>query len=186
MKNEIIKIPKKRYRFHIVAEQLRIEELEPNLPEDEVFKYISSGGFSAIGFVRFIAEKTHINRLIVSTLRVGKKHLQVLDVLKNQGKLDDVFFIVGSLIKNDSDVGKSYKYYDNLLNICEKNNWKTAVFNNHSKVLLFDTEAGKYVIETSSNLNENPNVEQFSFEKNAELYNFYKDFFEKMIGDDVL
>jgi hypothetical protein len=84
--NEIIKLDKKRYKFHIIAELQRIEELDPDLPDNEVRKYISSGGFSSIGFVKFIAERTHINSLIVSTLRVGRKHLQVLDVLKQQAK----------------------------------------------------------------------------------------------------
>lgn len=36
-----------------------------------------------------------------------------------------------------------------------------------------DTELGKFVIETSSNLNENPKCEQFSFEKSDELYDAY-------------
>jgi hypothetical protein len=30
------------------------------------------------------------------------------------------------------------------------------------------------VIETSSNLNENPKIEQFSFENDAELFEFYR------------
>ncbi|MGN0488051.1 MAG: hypothetical protein ACI4HO_02180 [Ruminococcus sp.] len=180
--DEIIKIPKKRYRFHIIAELIKIEKLDKDLPKNEVRKYISTGGFSSIGFVKFIADRTFIKKLTVSTLRVGRKHLQVLDVLKNQGKLDKVNFIVGSIMKNDSTVGKSYKYYDDLVKVCKKNNWNIFVNNNHSKILLFDTKDGKFVIETSSNLNENPNAEQFSFEKNEELYNFYFDYFKKLGG----
>jgi hypothetical protein len=80
-------------------------------------------------------------------------------------------------MKNDSIVGKSYRYYDDLKSVCENNNWQIIVKNNHSKILLFDTKNGKFVIETSSNLNENPNMEQFSFERNSELYEFYKHYF---------
>lgn len=79
-------------------------------------------------------------------------------------------------MKNDSELGKSYGYYNNLIKVCKKNDWKVIVKNNHSKILLFDTECGKFVIETSSNLNENPNMEQFSFEKNEKLYEFYENF----------
>jgi hypothetical protein len=57
----------------------------------------------------------------------------------------------------------------------QKNSWQIKTLKNHSKVLLFDTDAGKFVIETSSNLNENPKIEQFSFEKDTELFNFYKE-----------
>lgn len=38
-----------------------------------------------------------------------------------------------------------------------------------------DTDNGKFVIETSSNLNENPKIEQFSFERSDELFDFYFD-----------
>lgn len=56
------------------------------------------------------------------------------------------------------------------------------VVKNHSKVILLDTDKGKYVIETSSNFNENPKIEQFSFEKSAELYEFYKKSFAGLLG----
>ena len=103
--------------------------------------------------------------------------------MRCQGKLDRSNFIVGSVMKNDSDIGKSYGYYDDLQSVCIKNGWNVVVYSNHSKILLFDTDAGKFVIETSSNLNENPNMEQFSFEKSEELYDFYKNqFFDPIIG----
>ena len=182
MENEIIKLKKGRYRFHIIAELTRIESLDKELPDDfEVRKYVSTGGFSSIGFIKFIADRTFIKELTVSTLRVGKKHLQVLDVLRNQGKIGKITFIVGGIMKNDSELGKSYGYYNDLIKVCEKNDWKVIVKNNHSKILLFDTESGKFVIETSSNLNENPNMEQFSFEKNEKLYEFYKKFLLKEV-----
>ena len=49
--------------------------------------------------------------------------------------------------------------------------------------MLFDTDNGKYVLETSSNLNENPKIEQFSFEQNSELFDFYKKLFELMFEE---
>jgi hypothetical protein len=181
LENELIKLHKKRYQFHIMRELQQIEALDNTLPTDEVRKYISRDGFSSIGFIKFISERAHINSLVVSTLRVGRKHLQVLDVLHSQTKIDDITFIVGSIMKQDSALGKSYKYYDDLSAVCKKNDWRVIVHNNHSEVLLFDTDCGKYVIETSSNLNENPNMEQFSFERNAELYKFYKNAFAEIL-----
>ena len=42
------------------------------------------------------------------------------------------------------------------------------------------TKENYYVLETSSNLNENPKIEQYSFENSKELYDFYYDFFDKL------
>ena len=179
----IIKTAKKRLQFHIMREKFELESIMPELPENEVFKLISNGGFSSIGFIKVLADKAVINQLSASTLRIGKKHLAVLDNLHTQNRLKNARFIVGSIMKNDSDYGKKFGYYDNLEEICNKNGWQIGVLNNHSKILLFDTDAGKYVLETSSNLNENPNIEQFSFEKNAELYDFYNELFDEWLRE---
>ncbi len=185
MGNEIIKLPKKRYQFHIMREKSEIESLRHDLPGREIRKYISVGGFSAIGFIKVVADQAKIYRMMVSTLRVGKKHLMVLNELHRQGKLENATFIVGSVMKNDSEIGKSYGYYTDLQTACERNGWRIAVLNNHSKVILLDTSKGKFVIETSSNLNENPSIEQFSFEKSEPLYNFYMGAFKEITGGEI-
>lgn len=183
--NQILITPKKRLQFHIIREVQELSKIMPNLPENEVYKMISCGGFSSIAFVKYVAEKAKINHLIASSLRVGKKHLMVLDNLHKQGKIDSADFVVGSIMKNDSEIGKSYGYYDDLIKVCEANKWRVFLFNNHSKILLFDTDIGKFVLETSSNLNENPNMEHFSFEKNEELHAAYKAVFEELFERSV-
>lgn len=161
-------------RFNIMRGKAEIEKQCFNLPDqNEVYKFMSTGGFSSICFIKFVADITRINRLDISTLRVGKKELQMLDYLYKKGKLGKCNFIIGSLMANDSKLVKSYNYYNDFKKVCENNEWGYKAINNHSKILLFDTEIGKYVIETSSNLNENPKIEQFSFEKDERLYDFY-------------
>lgn len=177
----------KNKRFNIIRGTREIKNYIDKLPaENECFKFISTGGFSTICFINFIAGITKINNLYVSTLRVGKKELKMLDYLHKQNKLGYMHFIVGSLMSNDSAKVKKYGYYENLEKVCEDNGWKVTPSKNHSKVLLFDTDVGKYVIETSSNLNENPKIEQFSFEKSEELYNFYKQIFDMVIKEEIV
>lgn len=172
--SKILRKVNKRKRFNILLSVREIEGLLDRLPEDdEVFKFLSTGGFSAISFIRFVARRTVIRRLTVSTLRVGKKEMQSMNVLHSGQRLDRAEFIIGSFMKNDSKTGRRYGYYDLFEQICRKNGWAFAVAQNHSKLLLFNTDAGKFVIETSSNLNENPKMEQFSFERSTELYEFY-------------
>lgn len=157
----------KRKRFNIILSVREIEGLLDRLPDEgEVYKFLSTGGFSSISFVRFIAKRAKILELTASTLRVGKKEMQALNVLHSGGRLGKANFLIGSFMKNDSKTGLKYGYYQLFDRICEKNGWNYTVVQNHSKILLFETE-------TSSNLNENPKMEQFSFEKNAELYDFY-------------
>lgn len=182
MKNKTIKLHKKRHQFHVMREVQEIEKLIKELPSSEIsHRLITYGGFSSIGFIKFVADRTVINRLVVSTLRVGKKHLQVMDELYRIGKIKHVDFIIGSVMKNDSEVGKSYGYFDSLDEVCQKNNWTITVMNNHSKIALFDTDQGKFVLETSSNLNACSNIEQFCFLKDTELYDFYEKAWDELI-----
>jgi hypothetical protein len=179
-----LKLTGKHLQFNVIREKTLIEKLLDGLPEnDKVVKLISLGGFSSIGFVRYIGETVKIKHLFASTLRVGKKHLQVLDVMHDQGLLSDVTFVVGSVMRYDTSGGGQYGYYEELIRICEKNKWKFHIKANHTKLLLFDTEAGKYVLETSSNLNENPSMECFSLEKSEILYEFYKNAFSEILGE---
>jgi len=181
--NRLIRVPKKRQRFHIVRECREIEALIDILPgDDEVHKFISGGGFSSVGFVRFVALRTHVRTLTVTTLRVGAQQLAVLDVLRQQGRLGHARFVIGSVMRHNTHGGKTYRYWERFVEVCEKNGWEYVVQSNHSKLLLFDTDAGKYVLETSSNLNENPSVEQFSFERSYELHDFYAGAVAELFG----
>lgn len=173
----------KAKKYSILRSVFEVEEAMKNeLPDNKtVYKFISNGGFSSISFVIYIADKFTINNFYVSTLSVGKKELRMLDVLHDEGKLKNCNFVVGTILKEGN--GKNYGYYDALENVCIKNNWKFKATKNHSKILLFETTNGKYVLETSSNLNENPKFEQFSFEKSEDLYNYYLQFFEEMLKD---
>ena len=75
----------------------------------------------SIAFIKYVADRTKIKDLKVSTLRVGKKQAIIIDRLASEGKIDNAVFVVGNVLKNDSKVGKSYQYYDVLLKAAEKN-----------------------------------------------------------------
>lgn len=182
-KDMSMKIKRKRKKYSIIRSVHELEKIMLGLPEDEVYKMVTCGNFSSISVVIHVAHQTKIHNLYASSFRIGRKQLQAIDALRKSGRIGKCYFAVGTLMKNDSETGKQYHYYDLFEEICKKNGWEYATVNNHSKILLFDTDAGKYVLETSSNLNENPKIEQLSFEKDEELYEFYRSIFEGWMKD---
>lgn len=59
----IVKQKKKSIKFNVVRESRLIENLIEKLPDDDtVYKIVSFGGFSSIGFVNYIAEQTKIKK----------------------------------------------------------------------------------------------------------------------------
>jgi hypothetical protein len=184
--NEVLIQAKKQKKFHIIKSIFDLKKLIGDLPsETECYKFFSFSRLASISFIMFVAETEVIEHLYVSTLRVGKRQLMMLDYLKREGKLLAATLLTGGIMERDNAVGKKYGYYDNLLSVCEANGWRRETVNNHSKLVLMKTAEGNYyVLETSSNLNENPNMEQFSFENDRELFEFYKKVFDEIIGED--
>lgn len=163
---------KKRQMFKIGKSIKILNELMPDLPgTEESYRAVSyQGGFASITFITAVASKEPIKELTASTLRVGEKQFRVLQQLYKQGKLDKVNFVIGSIMRENKE---KYDYYARFKDGCEQNGWNYAVVNNHSKIILMRTEENYYVLETSSNLNENPKIEQFTFENDKQLYDFY-------------
>ena len=146
------------------------------LPEDgESLRAISyAGGFSSCSVVLWIAGATKIVRMHASTLRVGKKEIDALADLHHKGRLFRAHFVLSGLAKNNTALsGKDYKYTEYFEQVCQSCGFTWKYAKNHSKVILLDTDTGKYAIETSSNLNENPKIEQFCITKSEEVYEFY-------------
>jgi len=145
---------------------------------NECIKLISfDGGFSSISFISLIARKETITELTASSLRIGEKQFIYLAKLSQAGKLNKATFFLSTLMKEDKKRIGKYNYYGKFEQICKLNNWDRIVVNNHSKIILMRTQDNYYVLKTSSNLNENPKIEQYSFENDKELYDFYYNFF---------
>ena len=172
---------KSRRVFNIVKSSSDVMELlDGRLPDtDTIFKIISlTGGIASVSFIRAVAKEETIEELTASTLRIGRKQFEYLKKLSEDGILRKASFFIGSIMKRADTKNEKYDYYTEFTQYCEKCGWNQYVINNHSKIILMHTQKNYYVLETSSNLNENPSIEQFSFENNKELYDFYIDFFE--------
>ena len=151
--------------------------------ENECIKLISfDGGFASISFISLVARKETIMELTASTLRIGEKQFMHLAKLSQAGKLNKATFFLSALMKTDKKRIDKYNYYSKFEEICKINNWDRVVVNNHSKIILMRTQDNYYVLETSSNLNENPKIEQYSFENDKVVYDFYYNFFKILKG----
>jgi len=178
---EIVRLKKKRTRFSVGGSVGHLENILGNrLPaDDEVYKLISNRHFSAISLILYVAQRTTIRELHVSTFGIGRKEIILLEGLRQQGKLQRASFVAGRIMANAADKRER----DRLLRqICEQNEWCYVCIDNHAKLVLLDTDDGKFIIETSSNLNENPSIEHFSFERSEDGYDFYREWFESWLN----
>ena len=183
MDSRLLKLKRKQKRFDLLRSAHTLIDQCPALPnDDECFKMVSKGDFSSASFIALVAHNTVINDLHVSTFRVGRKEMMLLHKLASEGRLKDCTLVMFSQMLDGADDSTSRL----IKNVCNKFGWHVMVKKNHSKIMLFDTDDGKYVLETSSNLNENPKVEFYSIEKDSDVYDFYlREIFDDGQGVDL-
>jgi hypothetical protein len=105
---------------------------------------------------------------------------------------EDVFQIKkwiesGKIKKMDAYVGEIFpgtyrKEYALLKPIVEKSGGRIAVFRNHSKIFAGYGEKFYFGVEGSANINTNPRTENGCITIGKEIFDFYKDYFDKIIS----
>lgn len=161
-------------RFSLIKAVAKLGTVEVVPPAGESIRMISPrGGWSSCALVMAIAQKTDIRELWATSLRIGLKELRAIEGLQ----IPKVHLCLGSIQRRTA---KKYDYVSPLEEAAERCGWSVHYANNHSKVILLDTSAGRITIETSSNLNENPQIEQFCVTNSAELLDWYIDEFKRL------
>jgi len=77
-----------------------------------------------------------------------------------------------------------YDYVSQIKKLFAEVGFRMIDLSNHSKIFLMRTKNYNFVLETSSNLNENPTIEQFCFSNSKALYDFYHPLFEELKNDE--
>lgn len=60
--------------------------------------------------------------------------------------------------------------------------WGFREMRNHAKLILMRTASGFHCVRTSSNLNENPRVETYTWDNDEETWAFYRSLFDAVFG----
>lgn len=168
---------KKRIFFDLERSfELLKKSLELPTIDEEIRLISPAGGWSSCSLIMFIADKEVIEELTITTLRVGVKEMQALIDLYDEDRIKYIHIIMSKVAK----ANKIYVYHNQIRSIIGDRNVKVSYINNHSKVILAKTKDNYYVIETSSNLNENPKIEQFIICNDKAIYEYYLKVFKKL------
>lgn len=175
-------ITNSRVTFDLENQARQFKESIGEMPtENVVFKILSGKqGFSSISVIDFVAKNEGIKELYCSTFRIGKKQFEILKSHKDGGRIENALFITSKTQENTDGNRQEYNYFAEIREKCCEMGWDIYAINNHSKIILMRTRKNYYVVETSSNLNENPQLEQFSIENSKKVFDFYKSMFEEM------
>lgn len=147
---------------------------------DKVFCVVS-GNFVFSDFIEAFIVKNNIlvEEMILSTLSYSQDTIDSLQNLINGDYVQKLDLVI-------SDYFFAHERQNLIKNTYEQldidNKFQLAVAGTHCKTYQFKTSGGKHIfIHGSVNLRSSNNIEQFSIEDNEDLYNFNKDYQNKII-----
>jgi hypothetical protein len=141
---------------------------------------IVNGSFIFGDFIEAFIVENQINvlEMTISTLSYSKDNIDSLKNLFNADYIQKLNIIVSDYFFSH-EKHKLIKYtYDQF----NENDFQLATAGTHCKICQFKTEGNKHiVIHGSVNLRSSGNIEQFVIEDNEELYNFNKEYQDRII-----
>jgi hypothetical protein len=140
-----------------------------------------SGAFIFGDFIEayIVQRNAKVKKMTVSTLSLSQENVDSLHNLVAGEFVDEMNLIVSAYFyANEFRSLIPYIYQE--LDI--DNKFQLAVIGTHTKTCTFETLGGrKIIIHGSANLRSSGNLEQFTIEENAELYDFYNEYTDNVL-----
>lgn len=164
------------------AEKHLAEILPARFAPDESWHVISRGDIDALSYLRHALNGvTHFDHVLMSTWCIAKADLDEITAWLNAGRIDHFELYAGEIFPNQYG-----DEYEQMQRMCDTFGARMVIAKNHSKVTLASNTQDAYhlVMESSANVNTNPRIEQTAIHCNADLYQFYRDFFHDIRSID--
>ena len=174
------KVGKPSHRVSLTNAAKAVEEIGEIGKGDRVDAFLS-GNFIFGDFILAYLTKYNlrIERLTISTLSLSADNVDAFEWLMRNNYIGQIDLIVSHYFYGH-ERGALIPYIYEKLDF--DNRFQFAVAFVHTKTMHFETQQGaKIVIHGSANLRSSMNVEQFTIEEHAALYDFYDEKFTALI-----
>ncbi len=155
------------------SEAVLADVLPPSFDSGDSWHVISGGDVDSMSFAAHVIGNHPIDYMLFSPWCMAMPDVERITGWIESGTIDRVDAYVGEIFCN--------QYPDEFAALCDAVricDGRVATFKNHSKIMLFDTGSQHIVIESSANINTNPRTENTAIHVCADLFDFYKSFFD--------
>lgn len=136
---------------------------------------LTMGQFSLIDLIHEILKIIGPSHVITATWSAGIRDIRTIKWLQDSNLVQSFKFIV-----DHSYVTRKKEYIVEINDIVGIDNIYTSEI--HAKFVLIENHATKIIIRTSMNLNANRTCESFEIDECDDIYDFYKQFANKIIN----
>jgi hypothetical protein len=142
----------------------------------ESIRIITKRSFNALEIIRHVLASEKILETYICVYSIDYDSAVVLNNMAKSGELGTVTFLISNL-KNSAYRQKDQAVRELFL---KNKNIKLVFAGSHAKIICFKTENNHYVVETSANIAPNSRIEQYNFENNKSVYDFHKQWIDKV------
>ena len=143
--------------------------------------FITAGDVDSLSFLKVVLlHQPKLHHLLFSTWCMAAEDILQFREWVETGIIERLDCYVGEIFPTSYRV--EYRMLQQL--VSDTQCGRLAVFRNHSKIFAGHGDDFSFAIETSANINTNPRTEQGVITIDDGLYQFYKDYFDKIISFD--
>ena len=175
----IVRRDKNIYRRAYGETQL-LDELGGNFKDGESYHCITGGDVDALSYLKAILRQQDLDYCMFSTWCMASEDVHQIEGFLKSGKIKKLDAYVGEIFP-----GSYRNEYSLLKSVFEKYNCgKITVFKNHSKVFAGYGKKFHFGVEMSANINTNPRTENGCITISKDIFDFYHDYYDKIISID--
>lgn len=136
---------------------------------------ISGGDIDSLSYVKHIIRQQDLNYLLLSTWCMANDDVLQLREWVEAGKIKRLDAYCGEIFPGSYSV-----QHEGLKKVVDLCSGRVAIFRNHAKVYAGTGDKFSFGIESSANINTNPRTENTTITVSQDIFEFYKDFFDKI------
>jgi len=145
--------------------------------DGESYHCITGGDVDGLSYLRTVMRQQDLEYCLFSTWCMAAEDIYEIRDWIDKGTIKDIDAYVGEIFPN------SYRLeYSLLKEVIEGNGGRVCVFRNHAKIFAGYGDKFAFGIETSANINTNPRTENGCVTIGKEIYEFYREYFDGIIG----
>lgn len=147
--------------------------------EGDSYHFITGGDVDGLSYLKIILRQQDLEYCLFSTWCMAAEDVHQIKDWLEAGKIKKLDAYVGEIFP-----GTYRLEYELLRPLIEAYGGRVAVFRNHSKIFAGYGDKFAFGIETSANINTNPRTENGCITIDRELFEFYKEYFDKIVSFD--
>jgi hypothetical protein len=155
------------------SESKLLDMLDRDFTPGATYHCISGGDIDSLSFLKHIIRQQNLDYLLFSTWCMADDDVLQFREWVEADKIKRLDAYCGEIFPGS--YSKQHRGLKEVVDLCAG---RVAIFRNHAKIYAGVGDKFSFAIESSANINTNPRTENTTITVGADIFGFYKEFFD--------